>query len=342
MARSTYMVIPEVTQAEGIRQFVEKVDIFNAASGGAIVLNYDREFLEEFGGDYVEPIKFARPSGVDRHTDEADPDTASTAIRITQAKGASVHQARHAYLKWTRDEVTRGKFKKSDYSAAVGEFIADDKILKLRNNLIAAGVAAIDSMDTPSANYHILDVARDKVSGAKVKATMARLNTLLGKMKDAREQIVTFVMPSAIFTDLVGDTISNYKMEKVAGVTFYSDVVQCFGRKVMVADIPALESELTSSYYTEHAILGLGVGALQATVISEDGVDLDTITTTKVKYWTARQDYDVEFAVQGMKWTTVKTNINPTDTELATAARWDECLSDHRECKIVKGIFNAT
>ena len=34
--------------------------------------------------------------------------------------------------------------------------------------------------------------------------------------------------------------------------------------------------------------------------------------------------------------------VNPTDTELATAANWDEDLEDHRDCPIVLGSFNAT
>jgi len=341
------MIIPEVTQAEGIRVFQEKVDLFNAASRGAITLGYDPSFLAQFGGDYIEPVVFARPSGGDRHTDEADPTGASTAAAITQAKGATVLQSRHDYYSWNRDEVMRGKMTPEQYSLAIGDFIANDKILALRNNIVAAGVAAIDSMDTTdgstaSLDIHILDVARGKAGGAKVKFTFARLNTLLGKLADAREDIVTILMPSPVLVDLIADGLTNYAFDSVAGLMVAKDVPQAMGRTLIVADVPALTSALTSSYYTEYAVLGLGVGALQARIMSEDPIDNTVVTTTKVKSYTVRQDYDVEYAVQAMKWQTVKTHINPTDTELATAARWDEFYGDHREAKLVKGIFNAT
>lgn len=340
MARSTNMVIPEVTTEEGIRAFQDKVSVFNEASGGAVLLSYDTALLPAQGGDFSEPVVLARPSGVDTHVDEADPASADTFVNLVQAKGATVRQSRRAGMKYTRDEVMRGKLTPAQYTTALGEFIADYKLKAIRDNLVAAAVAAVDSMDTPSADYHILDVARGAAAGAKVTCTMSYINRLLAKMRDAREGIVTFFMPSAIFADLVGDTISNYKMEKVAGVTFYQDVVQCFGRNVMVADVPALETAVTSSYYTKYNVLGLGVGALQATVVSEDLVDLEAVITTKVKSWNIRQDYDVEYAIQGMKW--LVATKNPTDAELATAAKWDEFLSDHRECKIIKGIYNAS
>ncbi|MCE5325315.1 MAG: major capsid protein, partial [Planctomycetaceae bacterium] len=53
-----------------------------------------------------------------------------------------------------------------------------------------------------------------------------------------------------------------------------------------------------------------------------------------------REDFDVQYEVYGMKWASA--TDNPTDAELATAANWDEDYQDHRQLKVVKGIFNAT
>ncbi len=41
-----------------------------------------------------------------------------------------------------------------------------------------------------------------------------------------------------------------------------------------------------------------------------------------------------------MKWNSA--TDNPTDAQLATASNWDEDYTDHRQLKIVKGIFNAS
>ena len=53
-----------------------------------------------------------------------------------------------------------------------------------------------------------------------------------------------------------------------------------------------------------------------------------------------REDFDVEYEVYGMKWNSA--TDNPTDAQLATASNWDEDYEDHRQWKIVKGIFNAS
>jgi len=341
MSRSTNMVIPEVVQFEGVRQFMEKVDVFNAASGGAITLDYSPAYLNAIGGDYRKPIRFARPSGLDAHVDEADPATADTPATFAQAKGATVHQARRAYGKWTRDEVTRGAATAAQWSEAVAAFVADYKLEAIRNNLLGAAVAAIDSMDMPSANYHVIDATPGQASGAKAKFTFARLNTLLNKMGDARESITTLVFHSAVLADLIADGLSNYVVDSVAGAMVIKDAPMAMGRNIMVIDASQLYNELTSSYYTQYYVLGLGEGALQATIVSEDAPIEKVETDKKVTYWTLRQDYDVEFAIQGMKWVTGN-GTNPTDAELATAANWDEDLSDHRECRIVKGVYNAS
>ena len=283
MARSSGMVIPEILQPLAVRMFQEKVDIFNAASGGCITLSYDKAYLDKFGGDFRKPVQFARPSGTDTHADEADPASADTAVAITQAKGATVFQSRRAYMYYTRDEMLRGTMSKSQYTNALAEFIADYKIKAIRDNLIASGVAAMDSMDTPSANYHISDVAVGSTAGAKVKLTYARLNVLLSKMKDARPDITLLVMPSELFHDLVGDNIATYQVDTVAGAMMVQGTLATFGCNLLVADISAFTASQTSSYYTEYSMLGLGAGALSATIISEDPVDLDTITTTKIK-----------------------------------------------------------
>ena len=55
----------------------------------------------------------------------------------------------------------------------------------------------------------------------------------------------------------------------------------------------------------------------------------------------AGADYlDVEYEAYGMKWSSA--TDNPTDAQLATASNWDEDYQDHRQFKVVKGIFNAT
>ena len=342
MARSTNLIVPEITTAAGVRVLQERLDLLRGATRGAVDLSYDAGYLAANGGDYTEPVVFARPANAVQHSDEADPAGALTAVALSQAKGMTPRQTQVAYYSWSRDEVMRGKMTPAQYSMALAGFLADDKLVRIRDNVIACGVAAIDSMDTPSANYHIIDNSRGKGAGAAVTFTFARLNALLGKMGDAREQIVALVMHSAVLTDLIGDGIANYKVDTVAGMMIVTGGSLGMGRAIIACDSSVLYNELTSTYYTEYFVLGLGAGALTARIIGEDPMEITSVTTTKVKSWTARQDFDIEYAVSGMKWESGTPIINPTNAELATAANWDEFLGDHRECKIVKGIYNVT
>ncbi|MCE5277191.1 MAG: major capsid protein [Planctomycetaceae bacterium] len=346
MARSTNMVIPELYESESLRATAEIMDVFNSASGGCLVLDSEPAKRAQRGGDFTQNVRIKRPSGLDTRNDTTNPGNDAATVSVEQAKGKSVIQQRRlGPAKVTRDEVMSGFKTPADYTEALARMFAEERVVSIRNQVIAALVAAVDSADTTdgstaSADIHVLDVARGKTAGAKVAATMSYINQLLAKMGDARERIRLLVMPSEIFTDLVGDTISNYKLENVAGVTIYRDVVQAFGRSVMVMDVAALSSVQTSSYYTEHCILGLGQAAAKATIVSETGTVITDYTDKEVLYHTVRQDYDVEYRIHGMKWNSA--TANPTDVQLATAGNWDEDYEDHRDLLVVKGIFNAT
>ena len=80
--------------------------------------------------------------------------------------------------------------------------------------------------------------------------------------------------------------------------------------------------------------------ALRATILYDQGIELqrDILKESSVTY--VREDFDVEYEVYGMKWGSA--TDNPTDAQLATAANWGEDYDDPRQLKIVKGIFNAS
>ena len=337
------MVYKDTLRAEEYRRTVEQVNLFNVASSGAILLESDPARQMAEGGDFTETARFKPIDSLISRRDNDNPGNDVDVAKLEMTGGKLVRQTLGCGPVSVTDIQARKAGKSFDMNAAMvnlGQQFADAKLVHIRDNIIAAAMAAVDSADTPSADVHILDAARGKAAGAKVNATMAQLNLLLAKMGDARESIMTFLMPSAVFADLVGDSIANYKFDRVAGVTIYRDVVQAFGRTVIVADVPALSSDLTSGYYSEYGVLGLGIGALRATILYDQGIELqrDILKESSVTY--VREDFDVEYEAYGMKWASA--TDNPTDAQLATASNWDEDYDDHRQFKIVKGIFNAS
>ncbi|MEN6664580.1 MAG: major capsid protein [Phycisphaerae bacterium] len=342
------MVYKDTLRAEEYRRTIEKIDIFNEASRGAIVLESDPARQMALGGDFTDTARWKPIDSLVSSRNNDSPGDAVNIRKLEMTGGKLVSQTKGCGPVAVTDIQARKAGRAFDMNAAMvnlGQQFADSKILAIRNNIIAAAVAAVDSADTTdgttaSANIHVLDVARGKMAGEKVTASMAHMNLLLARMGDAREEILTFVMPSAVFADLVGDAIANYKFERVAGVAIYRDVVQAFGRTVLVVDAPSLINTQTSGYFTDYVVLGLGGGSLTARVIYDQGIEIqrDILKESSVTY--VREDFDVQYEVYGMKWASA--TDNPTDAELATAANWDEDYQDHRQLKVVKGIFNAT
>ena len=129
----------------------------------------------------------------------------------------------------------------------------------LLDTLIGSLVTAVRNIPA-----HILEAATadHDPKRARVTASFANINTMLVMMGNARENILTFVMPSAVFADLVGNSIANYQFDRIAGVTVYQDVVQAFGRAVIVADVHSLMIPAEGDGYNRYGVLGLGGGSL--------------------------------------------------------------------------------
>ncbi|MFP4354055.1 MAG: major capsid protein [Phycisphaerae bacterium] len=332
------MVYTDILRAEEYRRTVEKLDLFNTASAGALVLESDpaRQLAE--GGDFSETARWKPVDSLISRRDNSSPGLEVDIQKLEMTGGRLVRQTLGCGPVSITDIQARKAGRKFDMNSAMvnlGQQFADAKLLAVRNNLIAAAAASVENEAD-----HVLDVARGHTAGEKVTCTMAYINQMLARMGDAREQIVAFVMPSAVFADLVGDTITAYAFDRAAGVTLYQDVVQAFGRTVLVVDAPSLITAQSSGYYTEYSVLGLGVGAAVGRVVYDQGIEMqrDILRQSSVTY--VREDFDVEYEIFGMKWNVA--TENPTDAQIATTASWAADYNDPRQLKVVKGIFNAT
>ena len=331
------MVYQDILRAEEYRRTVEKLDIFNSASGGAIVLESDPARAVAEGGDFSQTGRWKPINSLVSRRDNDSPATDADVRKLEMTGGKLVRQTLGCGPVSVTDIQARKAGRKFDMNSAMvnlGQQFAEAKLLKIRDNLIAAASASVDNVSS-----HVVDVSRGQTAGGKVICTMGYVNQMLAQMGDAREQIAAFVMPSAVFADLVGDTISSYAFDRAAGVTLYQDVVQAFGRVVLVTDAPALINDQTSGYHSEYTVMGLGVGALTGTILYDQGVEIqrDILRQSGITY--VREDFDVEYEVFGMKWDDLEDN--PTDAELATTNNWTGDYDDHRQLRIVKGVFNA-
>ena len=335
-------VIPTLVQDQQYRTWMENLNVFNAASRGAIVLN-NVPAATAIGEnvDFARFTQLAQATDARGDTTTTDPTTKANVTALKQSTGVAVNQKRLiGPVAVGVDAIVTGKTTREAVSMNIGQQFAELQMIALRNNGIAAALAATSSIDTPTADCHTLAKwTQTKSASAKKTITPAYLLQMLALMGDAAEKILVWVMPSSIYFDLVAEQIANYKIDSVAGWAIAQGSPITLNRPVLVADVGALTTDWTSSYFDKAFVLGLGAGAIQATIKSDSGVvAYDMMDTPQVQAH-ARQDYWVEWALGGMKWVPGSIH-NPTDAQLATAGNWDEDYQTHKECPIIAGTFN--
>ncbi len=140
------------------------------------------------------------------------------------------------------------------------------------------------------------------------------------KMGDRHADIAALVMHSHVFFDLVGDQITNLKIDRAAGFSVATGMPQTFGRPVLVTDSASLivEDGVTSgtdSYYT----LGLmpGAGTIQISTVRNGIFRVDGLEQLATRI---QGEVDYLVGVKGYAYT--GSNANPTDAQLATANDW--------------------
>jgi hypothetical protein len=335
MAR-TDVVIPSIYEAENYRGTSEILDFYNAKSRGGILLS-DNLAKQAAGGEYTTPFRFVTNESLDNRMDHEDTGDA-TFGKITQTSGSKVRIKRYVAAQIDDDEVDVSALSDEAWSMIVAQQMAENSAITIRDVAVRSALAAVQSMDTPSSNYHIYG-SRVALGGSSTTITAAGLNQLVGKMGDAMEQIGCFLMPSIGYLNLVAGQLASGTPDPVSGAVFYGNEPAALGRALMIADISHLQTAADSTYKADHYVLGFGPAAVTVEVVGRDALEIDRDITTELKNTKFRQDYELEVSIAGMKWAPSSTTENPTIAQLATAANWDENLDDHRQCPLVMGIF---
>lgn len=340
MAISLYTdgTVPELLQQHQWAGLAEKLDVFNANTSGGIVLSSNPAEQSVLGGHYRQTTRPKTIASLDARVDvTATVDL--TPLKLETTEGSSVIQTRTLGPVDVADDFhKRTKMTRAEVVTNIGDQFGQAQLQALRNNAIAALVAAAQNVDSGS---HVLDEARAKTSGAKVTMTATYAENMFQLMRDARDQMVCWVMPSFVFTSLRTNNLATYTANAISEKLLEQKAVYEFmGLPILVVDAPALTSELTSSYYTEYGVLLLGRDALTARIIDEMATEVDRNIKAPSPASTFRGQYYVDWAIRGAQWDRSGGGINPTDATLATSSNWDDDCEDHREFPVVYGIFN--
>lgn len=309
------------TATETLRQ---QIELFNAASRGALVLNAGSS-----QGDYSDEVLWAKISGLVKRRN-AYGSGSVTAKNLTQLVDTMVKVAAGT----PPINIDPGMFKwinksPEEAGATIGLQLAGDMLADMVNTAIMALTGALLGQTAV-----VTSVANNSTP---VKITMRHLNTAVRPFGDKAGEIVIWLMHSLHMNDLFDNNLANSANLFSYGTV---NVVQdAFGRAFIITDSPALIN-LNSTNPDIYYALGLTQGAV--TVINNTGEYTDNVATLNGDENIARTyqaEWTYSIGLKGLSWDKTNGGKSPNDAALATGTNWDKYATDIKD---LPGVILAT
>jgi len=287
----------------------QQVDLFNAASAGAITLA-----PADNAGDFSIEASFKAISGLVRRRDAYGTGTV-TAKALEMLNNASVKVAAGTPpIAYQPQQYTWIKQNPALAALKIGEQLAKAQMADMVNTAIRAAVAAT------SVNTSVL------YDGTAAVASFSALNTTAAKFGDRMMDIKAWVVHSKVMSDLFANALTNSQnLFTYENVNVIRDP---FGRLFIVTDALPLFLDLTTDNYYSLGLVEGGV-AVQSNndfnAVMVDTVGNENIITTYQAEWT----YNV--GVKGYTWDITNGGKSPTDAALGTGTNWDKTASDNKD-----------
>ena len=314
MALSDLAVYSEYAYSSMTEVLRQKIDLFNAATGGAIQL---RGAAHQ--GDYSDVAFFAKISGL---------------VRRRNAYGSgNVSEKKMAHLVDTMVKVAAGtppvrldpgQFKWIQQNpevagAALGQQLAVDTMADMLNVGLGASYAALSAQSA---------VVYDATGNTSPEDTLSfsNLNNGQAEFGDQASTISAWVMHSKPMFDLYGKNLTNAaQLFNYGNINVIRDP---FGKLLVMTDSPNLVITGTPNNY---AVLGLVPGA----VIIDQNNDFTANEAAKngeeniIRTYQAEWSYNV--GVRGFAWDKTNGGKSPNDAALLTATNWDKYATSHKD-----------
>ena len=314
MALSDLAVYSEYAYASMTEVLRQRIDLFNAVTGGAITL---RSAAHQ--GDFSDVAFFAKISGLVR--------------RRNSYGSGSVGEKKLAHLVDTMVKVAAGtppvrldpgQFKWIQQNpevagAALGQQLAVDTMADMLNVGLGASYAALSAQSA---------VVYDATGNTSPEDTLSfsNLNNGQAKFGDQASTISAWVMHSKPMFDLYGKNLTNAaQLFTYGNINVIRDP---FGKLLVMTDSPNLVITGTPNNY---AVLGLVPGA----VIIDQNNDYTANEEAKngdeniIRTFQAEWSYNV--GVRGFAWDKTNGGKSPNDAALLTATNWDKYGTSHKD-----------
>lgn len=237
---------------------------------------------------------------------------------------------------WTRAELIRaGTNWGEHFQRKLGGVIAKCSLKRLLN----VAIAAVDAVDTPSADYHTSSVW---TGAGTAKLTVERIRVAKAKLGDHAQYLDTLVTDSDRFADLVKDVVTSYGLSPNANDALRSNfITELLGirRFVITDDMPQTTTGVGSTQNNKFNTLLFGRDAMMF------GFQLDPTTledrdiTLPVTKFQLKVEYSAVYHLRYVQWSAA--GVNPVDADLATTSNYNEgfdtgTTANHKRVRCVK------
>jgi hypothetical protein len=325
MSLSQMQVFNKYFMPATIETLAQKIQQFNAASNGAIVLS-----TTGFEGDFLQESFYAAIHSARRRVDRYAAQASASATDLTQLKHSSVKVAggfgpiryEPSQMTWLQKPTAEGI---EVASRNFAEALLQDQL----NTAIAALVAAIANQGADTT----VDVS---ASGPVTQLVLNNSHALFG---DHSTDLVAQVMDGRMYHKLIGQNLVNAaNLFEARGVR----VVDILGKAVVVTDAPSLFSAAIADPATpaKRRVLSLAPGAATVTDAGDVISNIETSNGQTRIETTMQVDYSFALGLKGYTWDEANGGKSPTDAELATGSNWDKVATSIKHTAGVLAIGN--
>lgn len=311
MALSDLQVFTEYAYDSMTEVVTQKVDLFNAATRGGLVLQSKMN-----QGSYSDRAMWAKISGLVRRRNAFGSGAVSeknlqhlldTSVKV--ASGTPPVRIDPGWMKWiARDPKEAG--------VVLGRQLAGDSMQDMVNVAAGVFVAAVGQVANVVHNYSATGVG-----------SLAQLNVAASKFGDSSGNILCWLMHSKTLFDIYGAALTNANnLFDFGSVRVVHDG---FGRPLIVSDSPALfnATPTPDQYHT----CGLTAGAI---IVENNGDFTDNVETkngTENITSTYQSEWTYNVGIQGFRWDKTNGGPSPTDAALFTATNWDRYATSDKD-----------
>ncbi|ALH23590.1 major head protein [Pseudomonas phage PaMx42] len=315
MALSDLAVYSEYAYSSFSEVLRQQIDLFNAATGGAIILQGAAH-----QGDFSDVAFFAKVAGglVRRRNAYGSGAVAEKVMKhlvdtsVKVAAGTPPIRLDPGQFRWIQQNPEVA-------GAAMGQQLAVDTMADMLNTGLGATYAALTQ---------VAAVKYDATGNTAPDdgPTWNNLNNGQAKFGDQSSQIAAWIMHSTPMHKLYGNNLNN--SERLFTYGTVNVIRDPFGKLLVMTDSPNLFAAGTPNVYH---ILGLVPGAV---MIGQNN-DFDAMEEGKtgdenlIRVYQAEWSYNV--GVRGFAWDKGNGGKSPTDAALFTSTNWDRYATSEKD-----------